>query len=112
MIFFRIGTILNIITEPSTMKSKTVQQKDTSAWIFQVWFSFILAVSATSIGIVYLPVDAWVKGFMGMGLTFSIGSCFTLAKTVRDNHEASRMLSRIDEARLEKLLAEHDPLKS
>ena len=94
------------------MKNKPVQQKDTTAWIIQVWLSFILAVSATGIGIVYLPADYWVKGFMGMGLTFSIGSSFTLAKTIRDNHEARQMLSRIDEARLEKLLVEHDPLKS
>ncbi len=94
------------------MKNKTIQQKDTPAWIFQVWFSFLLAVSVTSVGIAYLPVDSWIKGFMGMGLTFSIGSSFTLAKTIRDNHEAGKMLSRVDEARLEKLLAEHDPLKS
>lgn len=58
-----------------------------------------------------LPVDNWVKGFMGMGMTFSIGSSFTLAKTIRDNHEAYKLISRVDEARVEKLLADHDLLK-
>lgn len=86
-------------------------QKDTSAWIFQVWLSFILAVSTTAIGIAYLPVDIWVKGFMGMGLTFSVGSSFTLAKTVRDNYEADKLLSKVDQAKLEKLLAEYNPIK-
>lgn len=94
------------------MKTQTVRQKDTPAWLFQVWLSFLLAVCVTGLGIAYLPVDNWIKGFMGMGLTFSIGSSFTLAKTIRDNHEAGKILSRVDEARLEKLLAEHDPLKS
>ncbi|MEL7037166.1 MAG: YiaA/YiaB family inner membrane protein [Cyanobacteria bacterium J06592_8] len=93
------------------MNQKAKPTKDTSAWIFQVWFSFILAVSATTLGIFYLPVDNWVKGFMGMGMTFSIGSSFTLAKTIRDNHEADKLMSRVDEARMEKLLAEHGPLQ-
>lgn len=93
------------------MSQKVGSMKDTQAWIFQVWVSFILAVSATTLGIIYLPVDNWVKGFMGMGMTFSIGSSFTLAKTIRDNHEAHQLISRVDEARVEKLLADHDLLK-
>jgi hypothetical protein len=93
------------------MSSPLSPQKDTNAWIFQCWASFILALSATTIGIIYLPVDNWVKGFMGMGITFSIGSSFTLAKTIRDNHETSKLVARIDEARVEKILADHHPLK-
>lgn len=93
------------------MDPNSKRSPDTQAWIIQVWASFLLAVSATTLGIVYLPVDNWVKGFMGMGLTFSVGSSFTLAKTVRDNHEAQRLVARIDEARVEKLLAENHPLK-
>ena len=93
------------------MKDKYIRQQDTSAWIIQVWASFILAVSSTTLGIFYLPVDNWVKGFMGMGLTFSVGSSFTLAKTIRDNHEAERLTARIDEAKVEKILAEHHPIK-
>lgn len=88
-----------------------VAQKDTSAWIIQVWASFILATCSTALGIAYLPVDIWVKGFMGMGLTFSVGSSFTLAKTIRDNHEADKLLSKVDQAKLEKLLAEYNPMK-
>ncbi|TAD92806.1 MAG: hypothetical protein EAZ98_24975 [Oscillatoriales cyanobacterium] len=71
----------------------------------------MLATSTTAIGIIYLPVDVWVKSFMGMGLTFSVGSSFTLAKTIRDNNEATRLTARIDEARVEKILADHHPLK-
>ena len=92
------------------MTNKYAQQKDTAAWILQVWASFILATSSTAIGIFYLPVDNWIKGFLGMGLTFSVGSTFTLAKTIRDNHEYQRITARLDEAKVEKLLAEHHPL--
>ncbi|WP_377475085.1 MAG: YiaA/YiaB family inner membrane protein [Microcoleus anatoxicus] len=93
------------------MAQQILRQKDTNAWILQCWISFIIATSTTAIGIIYLPVDVWVKSFMGMGLTFSVGSSFTLAKTIRDNNEATRLTARIDEARVEKILADHHPLK-
>jgi len=88
-----------------------IYQKDTNAWIAQVWLSFIVSVGATTVSIVYLPTDNWVKGYLGMGFLYSLSSSFTLAKTVRDNHEAERLTARIDEARVEKILAEHHPLK-
>lgn len=81
------------------------------AWLAQVWISFAVAVGVTSIGVYLLPVDAWVRAFMGMGLLFCVGSTFSLAKTIRDQHEAQRITARIDEARVHRLIAEHDPLK-
>ncbi len=63
---------------------------NTTAWKFQVWASFVLSSTITGLGVLYLPVDVWTKGFLGMGLLFTIGSCFSLAKTVRDEHESER----------------------
>ncbi len=81
----------------------------TSAWIAQTWISFTVSITATAIGIVYMPVNPWMKGYLGMGTLFSIGSTISLSKTIRDVEESKRVLSRLDEAKLEKLLAEHDP---
>jgi len=81
------------------------------AWVAQSWISFFVSSFATTLGIWCLPVDAWVKGFMAMGLLFTIGSSLSLAKTVRDMHEATRLSARIDDARVNRLIAEHDPLK-
>lgn len=78
--------------------------KDTPAWIFQTWASFIIAVASTSIGIWYLPVTIWVQGFLAMGFLFSIGSSFTLAKTIRDNHESKKLVNRLEEAKAERLI--------
>jgi hypothetical protein len=92
--------------------SQTAKNQDhSSAWIIQTWLSFMISISATAIGIIYLPVDAWTKGFMGMGLAFSIGSTLSLAKTQRDLHENQKLISKIEEARVEKILAEHDSLR-
>jgi hypothetical protein len=84
----------------------------TSAWIAQTWISFVISLSATSLGILYLPVDIWMKGYLGMGMLFSVGSTISLSKTIRDVEESKRMMSRIDEAKLERLLAEYDPFKA
>lgn len=88
-----------------------VPQKDSSAWIFQTWAAFVLSIGMTSVGIAYLPVDGWVKGFMGMGLGFTVGSTFSLAKTQRDLHEATRLTSKLEEAKVEQILSQHAGLK-
>jgi hypothetical protein len=94
------------------MARPDVPTTHSSAWAIQTWISFVLSVGVTALGVWFLPVDAWVKGFIAMGLLFSIGSTFSLAKTVRDQHESERLHKRIDEARVSQYLAEHDPLKT
>ncbi len=79
-----------------------------SAWVIQTWLSFVISISATSWGIICLPVDPWIKGFMGMGLTFSVGSTVSLTKTQRDLHESKTFISRLEEAKVERILAEHN----
>ncbi len=93
------------------MSRKSINQDHSSAWVIQTWLSFVLSISATAIGILYLPVDGWVKGFMGMGLTFTVGSTISLTKTQRDIHEGKKLTTRIEEARVERILTEHDSLK-
>lgn len=93
------------------MAKFSAPQAHSQAWIFQAWVSFIVSSSAMAVGILYLPVDGWVKGYLGMGFLFSVGSTISLSKTVRDIHESNKVMSRVDEAKLEKLLAEYDPFK-
>src|SRR3546814_17360862 len=57
----------------------------------------------------YLPVDPWVRAFLALGTLFLTTSSFTLAKCVRDNQENAAVTARIDQARVDKILAEHDP---
>ncbi len=90
------------------MSRNNLTQDHSAAWVIQTWLSFILAVSTTTIGILYLPVNGWIKAFMGMGLTFTIGSTISLTKTQRDLHERKKLVSRVDEAKVEKLLSEHN----
>jgi hypothetical protein len=70
--------------------------------------SFAISVSSLAIGIAYLPMGAWPRAFLALGLMFVVTSAFTLANCVRDQQEAGEVISRVDQARVEKLLTEHD----
>jgi len=96
----------------SRPNTAAVQPTHSGAWVIQTWLSFVLAVGVMAIGIYHLPIDGWQKAFLGMGMLFTIGSTFSLSKTVRDQHEQERLTARIDEARVTKLLAEVDPVGS
>lgn len=88
--------------------STNLKNQHTGAWRFQVWASFLVSVVLTLGGIFYLPVDFWIKGYLAMGILFMIGSCFSLAKTVRDDHEAQDFVNRVQKAKTEKILTEFE----
>jgi hypothetical protein len=77
---------------------------NTAAWVTFTYISFGIAAFMTAVGIWALPGDLWQKGYMAMAAIMLTGSCFTLAKTVRDEQEGKRLTNRLDEARAEKLL--------
>lgn len=83
----------------------------TAAFYLQAVLSFGLSLTAVSLGVVFLPVNGWVRAFLGIAMLYSITSAFTLAKVIRDRQEDTSLSSRVDRARLDKLLAEHDPFK-
>jgi hypothetical protein len=87
----------------------TVAPKQTPAFFLQAMLSFVVSVVAVLGGIAYLPVDAWTRAFLIVGVLYAITSSFTLSKCVRDQHDTQAVIHRVDEARLDKFLAEHDP---
>lgn len=61
---------------------------DTPAWRMQVWIAFGVAVSLTAWGLMRMTIGDWEKGFMVCAWLFLISSSFTLAKSLRDKHDA------------------------
>lgn len=74
------------------------------AWKLLSWAAFAGALTLIIIGVYHLPVDAWIKGYLGMGIFCLVLSCFILAKTVRDEYEAMKLINRVSSAKTEKLL--------
>jgi hypothetical protein len=93
------------------MSDTPVKQQSTAAFHGQAVASFAVAMTATAIGIFRLDADAWVRGFLAIAVLYLVTSAFTLAKVIRDRQEAGQIVSRVDQARLEKLLADHDPFE-
>ncbi|MFE6040336.1 YiaA/YiaB family inner membrane protein [Streptomyces sp. NPDC056452] len=92
-------------------ETTSVKQQSTAAFYVQAVLSFGLAMGAVALGIFFLDADAWVRAFLAIGVLYLVTSCFTLAKVIRDRQEAGQIISRVDQARLEKILAEHDPFQ-
>lgn len=82
--------------------------QQTPAWVGFTILSFVLSVSLMVIGIWVLPVDLWIRGYLAMGLFFTVSATITLSKTLRDEHEAKKWLNRISEVKTEKMLQELD----
>ena len=87
------------------------QPKPSAAFYLQSIVSFGISLAAVVIGILSLPVGISMRGFLAVGLLYVVTSTFTLAKVVRDHQEANSVHGRIDQARVEKLLSEHDPYR-
>ncbi len=80
-----------------------------SGWVAQVWIAFGISIAATTIGIFYAPVGPWIRAFLAISVLMAISSSISLSKTLRDQHEAGRLVHKIDEAKVTKLLNDHPP---
>ncbi|RYP87471.1 hypothetical protein EKO23_05365 [Nocardioides guangzhouensis] len=85
--------------------------KNTNAFFLQAGLSFGVALLSMVLAVVYLPVDPWIRAFLGLGVLYLTTSAFTLAKCVRDSQENQAVHARLDQARVDKILAEHDPFR-
>ena len=85
-----------------------IAPKDSTAWRIQVWIAFILSLALLLGGIVLLPVDLWVRGYLLMGALFAVGSTISLVKTLRDAHESRAFHKRLEQARSARLLKEFE----
>ena len=79
-------------------------QPHSSAWVTFTYASFGASAFLVAVGVYFLPVDLWIKGYLGMGIVMLIQSCVTLTKTVRDMHESSKLVNRIEDAKAERIL--------
>jgi hypothetical protein len=66
-------------------------QVDTPSWITTVWIAFGAAFCLTAWGLWRMEIGDWQKGFMLVSWLFLVSTTFTVAKTVRDQHEADLM---------------------
>jgi hypothetical protein len=93
------------------MTSTPLRPRTTAAYYAQASISFGVSLFAVFVGIAYLPLGMWPRAFLALGVMYTVTSAFTLAKCVRDRQEETEVVSRVDQARLDKLLTEQDVLR-
>ncbi|HEY7324214.1 MAG TPA: YiaA/YiaB family inner membrane protein [Streptosporangiaceae bacterium] len=91
--------------------STPLRPHTTAAFFAQASISFAASMTALVVGVAYLPLGAWPRAFLALGILYAVTSAFTLAKVIRDRQEESTVVGRVDQARLDKLLAEQDVLR-
>ncbi|OEU96566.1 YiaA/YiaB family inner membrane protein [Streptomyces oceani] len=87
----------------------SIERPTTTAFFAQAAIAFGVSLLAVAIGVVWLPVGPWERGFLALGVLFLVSSSFTLAKCVRDRQESQEVTSRVEQARIDKIITEHDP---
>ena len=81
-------------------------QPHSAAWVTFAYASFIGASFMVAVGLFYLPIDLWMKGYLTMGVVTLLQACVTLTKTIRDVHESGKLVNRIEDAKAERILME------
>ena len=88
------------------MNSQNQTSLHSGAWISFTYASFFASVGMVAVGILFAPVEMWIKAYFAMGAALLIQSSITVTKTLRDVHESSKLVNRIEDARAERLLME------
>ena len=77
-----------------------------SGWVTFTYASFAASAFLVAVGVFFLPIDLWMKGYLTMGIVMLVQTCVTLTKTIRDNYESGKFVNRIEDAKAERLLME------
>ena len=86
------------------MNTQAIHSPHSSAWIAFTYASFSAAIAMVGVGILYAPIEIWVKAYFAMGAALLIQSSITVTKTLRDVHEGAKFVNRIEDAKAERLL--------
>jgi hypothetical protein len=81
-------------------------QPHSPAWVTFTYISFGGSAFMVALGLFFIPLDLWMKGYLAMGVVMLVQSCVTLVKTIRDQHESGKLVNRIEDAKAERILME------
>ncbi len=88
------------------MSTYIYENSNSKSFFNMACISFALSVIAMIVALSYVQIEIGMIAFIGVSYVFSVSSCFTLAKVVRDRHEAEKFLSKVEKSKTEKFLSE------
>jgi hypothetical protein len=93
--FFCLSAAFVLAKYVRDQEKTQAEVKDTPMFKLVVWGGFFLAMSLTGWGLWRMEVNETYKAFLGVSWLYLITCSFTLAKTLRDRHEADLSEARM-----------------
>ena len=78
------------------VRDNELRRTDSSLWGLVVWGGFAFAMALTAWGLWGMQISPPYKAFLGVSWLYLISSVFTLAKTLRDAHDAALAQARAE----------------
>ena len=80
---------------------------NTTGWLVFVKLSFVVSILAMAAAIFMMTGDLMLKGYLALNTLFIISSTIMASKTLRDEHESQKIMSRISETNANKSMQEN-----
>ncbi len=80
---------------------------NSAGWLLFVKLSFVISLAAMLAAILFMPGALMLKGYMGLNSLFIVSSTIMVSKTLRDEHEGSKIINRVTEAKANKIIQEY-----
>jgi hypothetical protein len=87
--------------------NENIAMPSSNGWILFVKLTFAISLISMGLFIFFMDGSLLVKGYMALNSLFLVSSTIMLSKTLRDEHEAERLLNKINEAKTNKILKEY-----
>jgi len=88
------------------MQNTPSASQHSSAWVAFTYASFVGALVMVGLGILFSPMEIWVKAYFTMGAALLVQASIIMTKTLRDVHESGKLVNRLEDAKAERLLME------
>ena len=90
------------------MTTATIEANSTNSasWLFFVKLTFGIALAGMAAFIFFMNGDLLTKGYLALNSLFMVSATIVLSKTMRDEHETSKLSNKISEAKTNKILKE------
>ena len=72
-------------------------QSHSGAWIAFNYANLAVALAMTIGGVLFLPLEIWIKGYMLMGIAMLLSSAISVTKTIGLQLRTSGMSTQVDE---------------
>ncbi len=85
----------------------TINATNSTSWLFFVKLTFGISIAAMIAFIFFMSGDLLTKGYLALNTLFIVSATIMMSKTLRDEHEASKLVNKISEAKTNKILKEY-----